>query len=143
MIVKSLPGVNALTTGGTYLFGHTFGKGDLQLFCYDSGNNPKDPFAVTYCLAFKAKGQECYATVGPLTRTPVHGAVGEFYATGIAGELGQPGQWKIIWTVQEAYNTPLMTAEFSFVVFSPSDYSVGFDQNYVSVPQNRTCWSRF
>lgn len=110
---------------GVFTIGHLFQRGDLPLLVKDNTGNPYSPYSVTYALYYKPKDAQCLTRVGPSGRVPVKADLGEYYATGYAGECGQPGQWYIRWTLQEQFEGPLTEEEFGFVVFSPSDYCTG------------------
>lgn len=83
-------------------------RGDLPVFVCDR-HTPVAPYRVTYSLAqLRADGSKKY--VGPQNRVPVAGELGEFYATGRAGESGQSGQWVIEWTLQRTpWSRPQVT----------------------------------
>jgi hypothetical protein len=89
-------------------------RGDLSVFvCDDRG--AITPVRVAYSLIqLRLDGTRKY--VGPQERTPVAGGVGEFYATGRAGESGQPGEWVIEWVYQRTYQSDLQRTEMPFQV---------------------------
>jgi hypothetical protein len=60
--------------------------------------------------------------INPYHRVPIQADVGEYYATGYAGEGGQPGQWYVEWVLQEYFDGPLQEDRFGFEVFSPVEY---------------------
>jgi hypothetical protein len=55
-------------------------------------------------------------------KIPVQAAPGEYYATGCAGECGQPGQWFARWLVQEYFQGPFLEEQFGFAVFDTAAY---------------------
>lgn len=92
----------------------TFQRGDLPIYI----SNPAgavSPVRVAYTL-YQVRPDGSRRQVGPLNRTPVQGIVGEFYATGRAGESGQPGEWVIRWEFQRTFQSEVQTKEMSFRV---------------------------
>ena len=122
MIVRSSPGV--------FKWGHLFQRGDLPIYITDTAGNPFDPHSVKYSLLYRAHKHypDRHAVprhpviVGVCHRTPVQAAPGEYYATGCAGECGQPGQWFARWVVQEYSQGPLLEEQFGFEVFDTAAY---------------------
>jgi len=110
VIVKSSPGV--------FKCGHLFQRGDLPIYIVDGSDSPFSPYSIKYTLVYHQN-----LKVYPCYRVPVQADVGEYYATGYAGEGGQPGQWYIEWTIQEYFQGPLQEDKFGFEVFSPAEYS--------------------
>lgn len=91
-----------------------FQRGDLSLFLCDGREAPVDVKLIFYAL-YQVKGQGRVAR-GPQRRIPSRGVLGEYYATGLAGESGQPGDWVIVWTYQVEPGDPLVNVEYSFRV---------------------------
>jgi hypothetical protein len=122
MIIKSSPGV--------FRWGHVFQRGDLPLYITDSSGNPLDPYSVKFTLLYLPRKQyqdrpavPNHALVaGACSRNPVQAAIGEYYATGCAGESGQTGQWFVRWIVQEYSQGPLLEDQFGFEVFDTAQY---------------------
>jgi hypothetical protein len=115
MLAKSSPGV--------FTYGHLFQRGDLPLFVTDYTGNPFSPYSVQYALFHQPKDSPNLQRSGPCGRIPVQADVGEYYATGYAGECSQPGQWFIRWFLQEYFGGSTVEAEFGFVVYDSSSYS--------------------
>lgn len=110
------------SSSGVFVWGHVFQRGDLPLFVTDLANNPLDPYSVKYTMYYYPKNAQCATRVGPECRTPVRVDVGEYYATGVAGQCGQPGDWCVEWKVQEVFNGPVLSSKFCFKVFDSSQY---------------------
>jgi hypothetical protein len=110
-----LPPIRAITMGPkTFRWLQTLQRGDLPVFICDA-STPMIPARITYRLAqVRLDGTRKY--VGPQNRTPVPGNVGEFYATGRAGESGQPGLWVIEWLYQRTYQSDVQRTEMPFQV---------------------------
>ncbi len=103
----------------TFRYGYTLTLGDLELQVCDASGNPFAPVVVLYAFyQIVAGGQRML--VGPPNRRPApdmsQGKVGRYYATGTAGELGQPGQWVVVWRFQRSWWTPTETLEEPFKV---------------------------
>jgi hypothetical protein len=81
---------------GVFVWNHVFQSGDLPIF-FSNAKGPVDPYRVTYTFKYTPQGSECSKVVGVADRTPVNTGVGSYYATGVAGECGQPGSWSICW----------------------------------------------
>lgn len=110
-----LPPIKAVTMGPkTFRWLQALQRGDLSVFIHD-GSNAIAPVRVAYSLAqLRLDGSRKY--VGPQNRTPVKGSLGEFYATGRAGESGQPGQWIIEWLFQRTFQSDVQRTEMYFQV---------------------------
>ena len=107
--------VKAITMGPkTFRWLQPLQRGDLSVFICD-GRSPVIPARIFYRLAqVRIDGTKKY--VGPQERSPVPGVVGEFYASGRAGESGQPGLWVIEWVYQRTYQSDLQVTEMQFQV---------------------------
>jgi hypothetical protein len=122
MIVKSSPGV--------FKWGHPFQRGDLPIYITDTAGNPLDPYSIKFTLLYQPRKHyedrpavPCHPVIaGPCHRVPVQAALGEYYATGCAGECGQPGQWYAKWVVEEYFQGPLLEEMFGFEVFDTAQY---------------------
>jgi len=112
----------ANTSPGVFRYGHTFQKGDLPIFITDRVGSPFDPYCIKYTLYYQPKDSQCLVQAGPCGRTPVKADTGEYYATGYAGECGQPGQWYIRWCIQEYFDGPRTSQEFGFAVFDTAQF---------------------
>lgn len=85
-----------------FRWGHQFGRGDLELRVTDNLGNPLGPVCVSYTMYQLQKG--CAPKqYGPSGRKPGTERVGTYYATGTAGECGQPGLWLIRWSYQKTF----------------------------------------
>lgn len=121
MIVKSSPGV--------FKCGHLFQRGDLPIYIVDGAGSPFSPYSIKYTLLYHPKPREHHGPhcshlikVFPCHRMPVQADIGEYYATGYAGEGGQSGQWYVEWVFQEYFEGPLQEDRFGFEVFSPAEF---------------------
>lgn len=102
-------------TGKEFRWGHVFTRFDLPLYLKDLTCTLREsPFEVKYAMYHLV--DESYVQAGPPCRIPVTQGVGEFYATGTAGEFGQPGDWQIVWSVRVSFNSPVLTKTYSFRV---------------------------
>lgn len=93
-----------------------FERGDLGIRLTDEHGNPYNPVRIWYTMYQPLPGGLSLRQIGPERQTPVQGSVGEFYVTGRAGELGQPGEWLIRWTYQKAIGSEVRTMGVSFHV---------------------------
>lgn len=85
-----------------FRWGHQFGRGDLDIHVIDSLGNPLGPVCISYTMYQLQKG--CAPKqYGPSGRKPGTERVGTYYATGTAGECGQPGLWIIRWSYQRSF----------------------------------------
>lgn len=107
---------------GVFVWRHVFQSGDLPIF-FSNALGPVDPYLVSYSFRYTPKGSECPILAGASGRTPVRMGVGQYYATGIAGQCGQPGdRWEICWTYQETLTSPVQEVCNPFVVFDTGAY---------------------
>ena len=111
-----------ITSPGVFRWGHVFQRFDLPIFITDPEGNPLSPYSVKYTMYYYPKNSQCPVRVGALDRTPVQVDVGDYYATGIAGQCGQPGDWCVEWKIQESFGGPLTSERFCFKVFDTSQY---------------------
>jgi hypothetical protein len=110
-----LPPIRAITMAGkTFSWLQLLQRGDLSVFICDA-LGPVIPFAIKYRL-IQVRLNGSRQAVGPRERTPVPGVAGEFYATGRAGEHGQPGQWIVEWTFQRASQSEVQVVELPYMV---------------------------
>jgi hypothetical protein len=116
VVDKVLPPLCLQTKPPMLRWGQDIQRGMLGIWLRDYKNCPISPFKVTYTL-FMVTPSGQLSQVGPCERTPAKGALGEFYATGIAGDLGQPGLWSIRWTYQVSFNGPRYYESMQFNVF--------------------------
>ena len=98
-----------------FRWGQVFQRGDLTLIVSDPSGTPLSPYEVTYTL-YRMLAPSLPHQVGPTGRRPVMQKTGEYYATGTAGETGQPGDWQIVWTLRRSFNGPTTTEVFAFRV---------------------------
>jgi hypothetical protein len=102
-----------------FRWGYILTRGDLELHVCDTSGNPFGPVVVLYAFYQIVHGGQ-RMLVGPPNRRPApdqsEGKPGRFYATGTAGELGQPGEWVVVWRYQRSWWTPTVTFEEHFRV---------------------------
>lgn len=100
----------------SFRLGYIFTRGDLPLYLTDpTGTRKISPYSVRYTI-FQQRSNNTTHQVGPSDRQPVMQVTGEYYATGTAGELGQPGNYQIRWCYRRTFDAPLETATFAFQV---------------------------
>jgi len=89
---------------------------DLTL-CLRDGNGPIHPVSVSYVMYYRRPDEDgSLRRAGPSIRYPVRASLGRFYATGRAGEFGQPGEWVIKWSFQRNHYDPVEHATHCFQV---------------------------
>ncbi len=98
-----------------FRWGHMFGIGDLVLRLVDTSGNPLSAFDVRYTMMRTFPGG-AVLQAGPGGKVPVMQKVGLYYATGIAGENGQPGNWIIRWCYRRNFGGPVSTSDAPFIV---------------------------
>lgn len=102
-----------------FRWGYILTRGDLELVVCDSSGNPFAPVVVLFAFYQIVHGGQ-RMLVGPPNRRPAvdgsEGKPGRYYATGTAGELGQPGEWVVVWRYQRSWWTPTVTFEEHFKV---------------------------
>jgi hypothetical protein len=91
----------------------TLGRNDLCLHLSNK-SGPYSPVSITYTLYQVSKSGVPLPVGG--RKAPVKGNVGEFYASGTAGEMGQPGQWIIRWEVTPDFGAETLVFEQRFDV---------------------------
>ena len=115
VVETHLPPVNAIVAPPkSFRWLQNLQRGDLPVYLSDR-NGPVSPHLVFY-TTYQKRPNGTRFQVGASKRTPVSGSVGEYYATGRAGELGQPGDWVIRWIFQRSFDGALQTEEMEFRV---------------------------
>lgn len=115
IVERHLPAVTAvLPAPKTFRYLQWFQKGDLPIFIRDA-RGPVSPVRISYTFFF-VRLDGTRVQMGPKNRVPVKGDVGEFYASGRAGELGQPGSWVIRWEFQKDCGSVPQSNEMCFRV---------------------------
>jgi hypothetical protein len=99
----------------TFRWGQNFSMGDLALYVTGPNGQPISPFEVFYTL-YRVLSNNTPHQVGPSNRTPILQSIGEYHATGTAGQLGQPGDWQIHWHFRRTFNNPVETEVHAFKV---------------------------
>lgn len=94
----------------SFPWGHQFTRGDLSL-CFDGGR----PVCIHFTLYQVVRGCQL-KQIGPLNRKPVLDDKNCYYATGTAGECGQPGLWAIKWRYQKTFGDPMVEKLCYFTV---------------------------
>jgi len=100
----------------TFRLGQILTRGDLSLVLTGpTGLERISPYEVSYTF-YRVLSGDTLAQVGPSGRTPVAAGVGEYYATGAAGEGGQPGDWVVAWAYRRSFGAPLIYESHPFRV---------------------------
>lgn len=116
VVERPKPPINAaVAPPKTFKWLQLLQRGDLPLYLCDGQGGRVGATYVRYRL-IRVRPDGSRQNVGPQEKTPVQGMVGEYYATGLAGETGQPGRWIIQWTYQVSPDDPLSTVEMPFLV---------------------------
>jgi hypothetical protein len=98
-----------------FRWGHQFVAGDLETFVTGANGNPMGPVCISFTMYQVQKGC-ALKQVGPSNRHPGTSRVGCYYATGTAGECGQPGLWVIRWSYQGTFGGPSVVRDCYFYV---------------------------
>lgn len=131
------PPINAIVAEPkTFRYMQLLQRGDLPVYISNAAG-PVTPVRVTYTM-YQLRPDGSRKQVGPSGRTPVKGVVGEFYATGRAGELGQPGSWILRWEWQRTYQSVIQYKEMCFQVF---DAVLAADSRDVTVRCKKYGWN--
>jgi hypothetical protein len=109
----------------SFRWGHSFAPGDLEVQVVGPGNNPVGPVCMQFTM-FQVQ-QGCALMQKGLTRRPGKTGVGKFYATGTAGECGQPGLWVIRWSHQITTGGPTVEKDCYFYVLDSTVCSIPGD----------------
>jgi hypothetical protein len=103
-----------MTCPKTFRYMQWYQRDDLSILLCDD-NGPVDPVWVRFTL-YLVMPSGVRRQIGVAQRTPVHGGVGEFYASGKAGDGGQPGDWVIVWEFRLESQSVNQTTEMEFQV---------------------------
>lgn len=107
--------VNAIVSSHkTFAFMQFLERGDLPIYISLS-SGPVSPYQITFTL-FEVRSDHSLRQAGASGRVPAQGVVGEYYVTGRAGDLGQPGRWLIRWEYQHTETSPVQVKEMCFYV---------------------------
>jgi hypothetical protein len=111
-------------------------RGDLPIYLCDRAG-PVSPvwvrFTMHQVLRCGARKQ-----IGPGQRAPAQGVVGEYYATGRAGESGQPGNWVIVWEFRRNLSSATQSKEMEFQVL---DAVAAADPRDITVRHRKYGWN--
>lgn len=129
----------SVSSPGVFRWGHVFQSFDLPLFVTNPVGNPLGPYSVTYTMYYYPKNSQCPIRVGAADRRPVNVGVGEYYATGVAGRCGQPGDWCVEWKIQEVFGGPYVTEKFCFKVFDTAAYCASTASSCGCTPDPDPC----
>lgn len=114
-VVKVPLPVSCKTTLRTLRWGQQLQRGDLGIWLTLIGKGPISPYSVTYALYQGLPG--CIPKlIGPPERYPARGDIGEYYVTGVVGDGGQPGRWRVVWRYQLTYGGPVLEEAMCFMV---------------------------
>lgn len=85
-----------------FRWGHQFGPGDLEYRVTGEGGTPFGASCIGFTVHQIQRG--CVPKqIGPADRKPGSRSLGVYYATGTAGECGQPGLWMIRWCHRKSF----------------------------------------
>jgi hypothetical protein len=98
-----------------FRWGHQFVPGDLTIQVTGQMGNPLGPVCIRYTLYQVERGCAPIQR-GPSGRHPGNAGVGSYYATGFAGECGQPGLWLIRWSYQKTFGDSFQERDCYFYV---------------------------
>jgi hypothetical protein len=99
-----------------FRLGHQFAQGDLEICVLAPNGNPLGPVCITFTMYQVQRGCQPLQK-GPSGRHPGKTSrVGCYYATGTAGECGQPGLWLIRWRYQGTFGGPWVEKDCYFYV---------------------------
>jgi hypothetical protein len=114
-VEEHLPAINAIVAPPkAFYYLQLLQRGDLPIYICDK-TGPIAPARVTYTMFF-VRSNSTRVQVGPGSKSPAKGEVGEYYAVGRAGERGQPGCWVIRWEFQRFIESDVETIEMEFRV---------------------------
>lgn len=116
VVEHHLPALRAIVApskGFRYL--ERFERGGLPIFICDRAG-PVSPVWVRFTLYQVCPNGGKRWRRGPAQRSPAQGVVGEYYATGRAGESGQPGNWVIVWEFRRNLQSATQSKEMAFQV---------------------------
>jgi len=90
-------------------------KGDLPIYFTEFSGGGIEPVWVRYSY-FQILQDGSLKRVGGQDSVPASAGGGGYYATGLAGESGQPGNWLIEWRYQVSSSSPVCVASMPFRV---------------------------
>lgn len=100
--------VGIQNTGKSFRWAQQLSRGDLVIFVTPA------PFEVTFTIFTNVRG--AWFQVGASNRRPLTANLGEYYAALTAGEGGQPGDWRIQWSLRRTFNSPVVVETHQFRV---------------------------
>jgi hypothetical protein len=98
-----------------FRYGHVFGPGDLEFILGASPGTRVGASCVVFTL-YRMKTGCVPQQIGPKDRAPVTRCPGTYYATGTAGECGQPGLWFVRWCYRRTFGSTPQHEDFYFYV---------------------------
>jgi hypothetical protein len=117
-------------------WGQFISKDELPFYLRTNSGDRYAPFAINFTF-FQVLPGGIKQRVGPADRSPIMSDVGDFYAVGIAGEGGQPGEWVVRWEWQRYQNGPVYKQEYPFVVL---DAVLAYDPNDLTPRKCKYGW---
>lgn len=115
VVEQHLPAVRAIVSSSKqFRFRQLLQRGDLVIFLCDRAG-PVSPVWVRYTM-YQVFPDGAQRRVGPARKASVTGEVGEFYVSERAGELGQPGQWIVLWEWRYSHASATQSKEMEFEV---------------------------
>lgn len=117
-----------LTITKQFRWGYPFTLGDLTLYIVDPNTRqPVSPAEISYTM-YQIGPTGSMVQVGPPGKRPVKQNAGLYYATGIAGENGQPGNWVIRWRYRHSFRGSIVTVDYPFQVVDAVSGPISGDQ---------------
>lgn len=137
VVERHLPAIRAVVAPPkTFRYLQVLQRGDLPLYLCDK-RGPVSPNVISFTL-YQKRPDGTFFQVGPSGRAPAEGEVGEFYATGRAGESGQPGCWMIRWFWRRSFDGASQTKDMEFRV---EDAVLAADPRDVTVRVRKYGWN--
>lgn len=117
-VLHTLPPVyqNPAKVGTRLRWGQPLGPHDLVLQLLSNRGTPMGPVCISYTMYQVTSGYCTPVQVGVGNRKPGTMKLGCYYATGVAGECGQPGLWVIRWKYQRTFGEQPIEKDCYFYV---------------------------
>ncbi len=137
VVDRHLPAIRAIVSPSkSFRYLQGFRRGDLPVYICDR-SGPVSPVWIRFTL-YRVLVDGSRWRKGPAQRAPAQGQVGEYYATGRAGESGQPGDWVIVWEFRRNLQSATQSKEMEFQVL---DAALAADPRDVTVRCRKYGWN--